>query len=748
MLERLRAIVPGFIRNSYVAKFGIALAAVILLVGAVGGLVYAQTSDTLEQDTEQRLQTAATAESEQIGQWVRHMRIRQTTQVNSRAFQTNDTEEIDLRLVSTVENDRSVEDAYHVNVRSGAVIGKYGYGRLAADGRLSDSVRGRIANLSDSPATVTTSNVFRHEEGGPPLWLFVSTVPNDEDRALVTVINAEQLSETTIQSRGDGRAVVVDDRGRVVLSRNTSEILERSAITPASESAGFDTAVDRGGTEQAVGYAPVSSTDWTVTTRTPTAQAFALRTEISRGVLAMVALGAGGALLVGLTVGRNTIRAVRDLARRAGELEQGDLDTDLSTTRTDEFGDLYGAFGSMRDSLRDQIRAAEEAKEEADRRREASEERAAHLEATAEEYGSVMRACAEGNLSRRLPPDEESKPMATVAHEFNQMMNELEATVAEVKRFADDVSASSERVTASTDDVRRSSEQVTESIQSISEGADRQNDQFQSVSAEMDELAASVQQVAAAADDVAELAERTADTGGEGRATAETAIAEMDDVAAASREAVVAIEALQDEMEEIQEVVDLITEMADQTDMVALNASVEAARSASDREGFGVVANEVRALADDTKEAAAEIEERIASVREQTERTADEVRAARDDVTRSAESVRDVAAAFDDVAEYADETNTGVQEIRAATSQQATSTEEVVSMVSTAASISEETTAEAETVAAAAEEQTATLGEVANDVSGLASQAERLHDALDRFETDSETEGLRPSPAQ
>ena len=737
MISGLRSVVPGAIRNSYAAKFALALALVLALVSAVGVAVYVHTGAVLEDDTSRELRTTAAVEADQVGQWIRDTRVQQSAQANSRAFRENDRSRIPARLKSTVEQDSSIRGAYHVNVTSGRVIDGSGHGSIVRDGTLGDGVDARVAEHADDPADVTVSDVFRPDPGGEPVFLFVSTVADDDHRAVVTVVDVGRLSAATLQGRSGSRSVVVDESGRVVLSRDESDLLAESAIDPGgrSESSGFLTATDATGTEQAVGYAAVPSTDWVMTARLPTAEAYALQTTVSRGVLGMLLVATGGAVAIGLTVGRNTVRSVRELSERAAELEDGTLDVDLDSRRTDEFGRLYDAFESMRDSLREQIRTAERARDEAARRRAESERFAEHLEATADEYGEAMRACAEGDLTRRLEPDPDSEAMATVAREFNAMLDQLEETVRSATGFAEEVAARSQRVTAGAADVRRASEQVTESIQEISDGAEQQHEQYRTVSAEMESLAASVEQVAGAADDVAALAERTAETGREGRGAAEEAIEEMDAIERASRDAVAAIDDLESEMAAIEEVVELIAELSEQTNLVALNASIEAARETDAGAEFDVVAEEVRSLAEETKTAAAEIESRIEAIRDQTGRTVAEVRAAGDDIEDSAATVREAADALERVAEYAAETNEGIQEIRAATDRQAATTEEVVSMAGEAATVSEETTAEAATVAAAAEEQTSTVATVADDASDLAERADGLRSALERFET-------------
>jgi methyl-accepting chemotaxis protein len=225
-------------------------------------------------------------------------------------------------------------------------------------------------------------------------------------------------------------------------------------ITDGTAAAGTD--------GQLVAYAPAGDTSWAVLVHAPRGAAFQLRSTISTNLLLLLAGALGGLTLIGLTLGRGTVRSLRTLTTKAEQLQDGNLEIDVESDRSDEIGQLFAAFGNMRDSLRAQITEAEDAKEqataakeraetartEAEAARQEAEALATDLEQKADEYSAVMARCADGDLTQRLPTDADNEAMCEIARSFNRMLDDLEATVGEVTSFADLVAASSRETEA------------------------------------------------------------------------------------------------------------------------------------------------------------------------------------------------------------------------------------------------------------------------------------------------------------
>ncbi len=756
------SILPDFLSQSFLRKFVATLLVVLLVVGGMSMFVYAQTTTQIQSDIEAEYTGAAERNAGDIVDWQNERSSNAGLLSESPAL--DDPTDDEINEILTNEQDRLPDDVraiHYVDLDDQQIVAS---STPARPGTQLNIVEAPWAyeDLELADDDVFVSDV--EEIQGAPTVSFVSPVAGTEENIVLVLTSdldnvvdgfTEPTDETFTQVINQDGSVVAGDLDRTDDSLDSNvgtfvdytEDLENSQVIQngfAGESGFFDGAevaeIDR---EHVTAYAPVMAddeVDLVVAVHVPSEQAFALQSSIQTSMFGLLAATFIGLGFMAVAFGRGTVRSINQLSTKAQALEQGNLDEEIEVTRDDEIGNLGQAFASMRDALRAQIQEAETAREEAESAREEAERINEHLVTKADEYQAVMQEAAEGDLNRRMNPESESPAMTSIAEEFNEMLGEIEETVTELKAFSTEVAVASEEVTASSEEVRGASEQVTESVQQISDGADRQNRALQASNEEMTDLSETVSDIAVTSSQVAEIAEQTARTGREGQSAAQEAIEGMTEIEAESETTVEAMERLQAEMEQIDELLEFITEIATQTNMLALNANIEASRGAreGESEGFGVVASEIKDLASDTKEAAQDIEGRLQGIKAETDRAAEEVQTTRAQIASQTESVAEAADALEDVAEYAQETNTGVQQIDTATKQQKTTTEEVVSMLEETATISEETTVEAENVAAAAEEQTTALTEMSDSASDLSTRASRLSEALDRFETEEE----------
>ncbi len=602
------------------------------------------------------------------------------------------------------------------------------------------------AENGELPADGETMTVDPYTDplSGGPVLATVTAIP-DTDRYLVAIIDLESQSESlSSPSPVEGAFThVVNSNGAVVMSHQTEEITTQnigSESSPGVESIAvmeglegetgyMQMEMDHG--LMTMGYAPVEGTDWVIMTHIPEEEAFALQSQIGQLMVLLVATSLVGLGAVGVIVGRNTGRTLTDLASKAHELED-DLETELHSSREDELGQLYDAFGSMRDSLQQSLRETEAARADAEQQRAQLERFARELEA---EAGDVMALAADGDLTRRITVSGESEELKQVATEYNEMIDAVEQTITQLAQFAQTVATRSKDVTVTAEEIARSSESVSDSVQTISDRTTTQEQKLQTVSESVSDLSAATEQIASLSVEVSDVAKKTAQTGEEGRVAAQEAIDAMDTVNQESEETAAVIESLNEDIMKVEEIANAITDITKQMNMIALNASIEASRSnmAGDG-GFSAVASEVKELSEESKQSAEMIGSIAEDILTEMEQATAEVQATRAEITASQQTVKRAARAHEEIADYAEQTFEGVSEISAGTQQQAASTEEILAMVEQTAELSSAVAEEASEVAAATEEQTAALSEMTDSAETLSQEANDLQSHLGQFD--------------
>ncbi|MGF6225521.1 methyl-accepting chemotaxis protein [Pseudomonas sp. F-14 TE3482] len=237
---------------------------------------------------------------------------------------------------------------------------------------------------------------------------------------------------------------------------------------------------------------------------------------------------------------------------------------------------------------------------------------------------SAAEEIAEGNLTRPITvdgKDEAGRLLAAMA----KMQDKLRDTLQQISGSATQLASAAEELNSVTDESAR--------------GLTQQNNEIEQAATAVNEMTSAVEEVARNAVSTSEASKNATTSAGDGRDLVQETVSAIERMSADVQSTATLIGDLANESRDIGKVLDVIRGLADQTNLLALNAAIEAARAGEAGRGFAVVADEVRALAHRTQQSTSEIERMIGSIQSGTEHAVDSMR----NSTERAESTLNIA---------------------------------------------------------------------------------------------------------
>jgi methyl-accepting chemotaxis protein len=253
------------------------------------------------------------------------------------------------------------------------------------------------------------------------------------------------------------------------------------------------------------------------------------------------------------------------------------------------------------------------------------------------------------------------------------------------------------------------------------DGAKKQSGQASQIATSAEEMSQTITDISKNAAAVAESATSAKDTATEGRKVTDDAVAKVNSVYTSTVELAGRVEQLNKSIGEISDIVSFITGIADQTNLLALNAAIEAARAGEQGRGFAVVADEVRKLAERTIKATTEISDKIGAVQKESSQTAEVMGATSAEVTSAKEFIAKVGGTLQSVVNSIQMVSDQITRIAAAVEEQSAASEDVAKNIEQTSHI--------------AGEMEAMSGEVMHEMNHLTIVAEHLRSGTSGFTT-------------
>ena len=308
------------------------------------------------------------------------------------------------------------------------------------------------------------------------------------------------------------------------------------------------------------------------------------------------------------------------------------------------------------------------------------------------------------DLSLRLPA-EGSDEISLTARSVNDLLGEFQSVVSRMKDSAAHVSTASEGLATS--------------VAQLSDSVSQQNESTAAMAASVEELAVSVTHISDssnAAQQISKTSREHAQNGGE---VIGKTVTGMVDMTKSLQATAMQVETLGQRSQEIGSIAGVIKEIADQTNLLALNAAIEAARAGEQGRGFAVVADEVRKLAERTGDATTEIANVISAIQTDTQKAVHEMSVVVELANSNAEIARQAGGSIDDIQNGAAEVFNATNDIATALNEQSAANDLIAQQV--------------EVIATMSEKNTVALGGVHQASAEMKQLSDEMHATVDRF---------------
>ncbi len=316
-------------------------------------------------------------------------------------------------------------------------------------------------------------------------------------------------------------------------------------------------------------------------------------------------------------------------------------------------------------------------------------------------------AQGEGDLTQRIPVNSGDE-VGQLGKWFNIFVAKIHDLIVEVSGVTREVASAATEIAASAEE--------------MAQGMNEQTSQMTQISSAVEQMSASVVEVARKSGEAANHAQASGDVARSGGDVVTQTITGMQAIDEAVSASAASVSELGRRGEQIGAIIEVINDIADQTNLLALNAAIEAARAGEAGRGFAVVADEVRKLADRTTKATEEIAQSIQAIQGETGQAVQRMNTGTEQVKQGVDLAMKAGDSLRQIVDSTGQVATMIQSIAAAAEQQSAAAEQVSRNI--------------EQISAVAEQSSEATQQSASAASQLSTKAEQLQAMVNRFKTD------------
>lgn len=305
------------------------------------------------------------------------------------------------------------------------------------------------------------------------------------------------------------------------------------------------------------------------------------------------------------------------------------------------------------------------------------------------EASEVLGILASGDLRARVKGDYKGD-LAKLKNDINQLADSLSALINEVNNTVSQVASAATQISATSD--------------SLAAATQEQSAQTDDVASAVEEMSRTITENAMGATRTSEVAQKNGELANQGGSVVQQTVQKMKDIAKVVGDSALTIQKLGESSKQIGEIIAVIDDIADQTNLLALNAAIEAARAGEQGRGFAVVADEVRKLAERTTDATKQIANMIRGIQKETDMAVEAMNQGNQEVQKGIDLADRAGQALRDILNSTKEVLEMINQIAAASEEQSSTSEEISKNVLSISKVISESSRRVEDVAHASDD--------------------------------------------
>lgn len=344
-----------------------------------------------------------------------------------------------------------------------------------------------------------------------------------------------------------------------------------------------------------------------------------------------------------------------------------------------------------------------------------------------------MRELADGNLRHDKFSVTNQDEIGQLMLSANDLNDKLQETIGSIHNVSETVAASSEELAQSANEVQTGTEQISYTMQELATGTETQASTASDLAETMTTFQRNIHETTQEGMELKEHSGHVHDLTTSGKKLMVQSTKQMATINDIVLDSVKKVEGLNEQSAEISKLVSVIDEISNQTNLLALNAAIEAARAGEHGKGFAVVADEVRKLAEQVQFSVTDISTIVHRIQNETGNVTSSLQSGYEEVRKGTAQLDQTNNTFDQISQAVEDMNDNINVISNNLTKISQHSEMINGSIDEMASISQESAAGVEQTTATVEETAATMDEITKSANQLAEMAEELNTQLQKF---------------